>query len=133
MSEIRRSMQPIAELCGFEVAQELVRVWGGIRVYIPISGKNSHMDGLSDIAKERLCKYFPGDYFEVPKTLLNDPGETRRLALQMAREGISVEEIAKNLEVTQRWIYKILQSNPEYRRNNQLDERQIDLEDWLNN
>ncbi|NVJ90860.1 MAG: helix-turn-helix domain-containing protein [Methylocystaceae bacterium] len=130
MAEIRKSLEEVVDLCGIDAAKELVAVWGGVKIYIPRSGSNAFMDEVTTKTCNLLCEHFTGEYLDVPKSVTGDPGETRRLAKVLVQDGMSISEVARKLDVTERHIYRLLQ-NANIKKKKKVDDIQLDLEDYL--
>ncbi|MDV7340989.1 hypothetical protein RYZ26_15390 [Terasakiella sp. A23] len=128
MEKIRKSLQEIVDLCGFNVARDLVRAFPGVKIYIPKSGANAAVDQLDPKVKEAICTHFAGEYIEVPKTIYDDTESLRNIAISLRQEGLGNAQIAIKLEITERYLRKLLKGVP---RKKVVDARQIDLEDYL--
>jgi len=128
MSTLRKSLIPIVELCGFGAAQELVRKFPSVRIYIPKSGSNAAVDQLSLETRLVICKFFGGETLDVPGSMFSDNESIRKAAIEMRSEGKTVREIALHLELSERRVFSLLKGIPKKKK---VDARQLDLEDYL--
>lgn len=119
----------IADICGEDVAIELVTKLPGIEVKIP--AKFSETNPLAKIDRkiaDILIEQFPGDKFYIPmKSADTDKAADIR---QLHSDGKLPLEIALETGVTERYVRQVL-AKAGLKKNAIVDERQIDIEEFL--
>ena len=133
VEDVAESLQHIAEKFGIDVARELVRHFGGTKVYVPKVLPEGHaLYALGEDLAQQLCGEFGGAFMVVPKDAVSNPAK-HRLAHAMDKSGtMKVAEIARALNLTERAVYKLLAGQPSTRRGRKpVDPRQITMMDWL--
>ncbi len=127
---LTEDMEDVQAICGEDVARELMEKLPGVEVKVPARWSASNPLARIDRDKaERLIKDLAGNKFYVPTHIGRT--DTRRAALALRNEGQSTIEIALELKVSERHVRNLLSGKPLPRRKIH-DERQIDLEDFLN-
>lgn len=127
---LTEDMRDVAEICGDDVAEELLAKLPGVEVKVPAKWSAHNPLARIDRAKaERLILDFAGNKFYVPTH--SDRLDTRKLARQMAQDGQNTIDIALKLNVSERHVRNLL-SGKRLARRRVVDDRQIDLEDYLN-
>jgi len=111
---VRRRLDPeapavenIARIVGAGAAARLISTFGGSRIYI--AARPGPTDPLTRVvgaqAACRLGAIFGGERIWLP----NDAGhQTRRRIQLLRRRGISVSRIARELQLSERYVYKVL-------------------------
>ena len=104
----------IARVIGAGAAARLISTFGGSRLYI--AGSPSASDALTRVigadAAGRLGAIFGGERIWFP----NDAGNvTRRRIALMRQRGASVSRIARQLYLSERYVYKVLATLREQR------------------
>jgi hypothetical protein len=101
------AIENIARVIGAGAASRLISTFGGGRVYIaknPGPG-DSVARVIGDVAAGRLGAIFGGERVWFP----NDAGHlTRRRISLMRQRGSSVSRIARELRLSERYVYKVL-------------------------
>lgn len=99
----------LERLIGREALETLVSLAGGLAIRIP---KKPPLDGpLAELpmpAQERLAAYARGDVLYIPKC--DGAARARRNAEIVAAydAGVSVKELARRHNLTERWVYELL-------------------------
>lgn len=113
----------IAALCGQQVAACLLAEFGGQRIYIPKKpAANSPLScAVGAGFAQKIAAHYGGDYIEVPSA---NPARARarRLARAVAESDASANDLAREFQVTRRWVSKL-------RARRQADEDQPDFFD----
>lgn len=127
---LTEDMEDVQAICGDDVAQELLNKLPGVEVKVPARwSANNPLARIDRDKAERLIKDLAGNKFYVPTHIGRT--DTRRAALQLRGEGQSTIEIALELKVSERHVRNLLSGKPLPRRKIH-DDRQVDLEDFLN-
>ena len=132
MTRFTGDMADVAEICGADVAEAVLETLPGLNVYIPLKRQeNGLIAKLDEAIAERLIQHFGGD-----RIYVSDPSKPvaskRAQVKDMAEAGLTVQEIALELGITERRVYQLRQLiglegvAPKQKRN---DPRQIDLFD----
>lgn len=128
-----KTLREVADLCGMDCACELVRVFGGVRLWVPMHLSAGHiLNRLGESHAIALVRAFGHSSLDVPRQLLTAAG--RALVIdRLTRDGLSQGEIAILVGLSQRSVSRAQNGHlaarpPRLRR---VDPRQIDLEDWL--
>jgi hypothetical protein len=128
-------LQPIASELGVAFVRELVRHFGGTRVYVPRAWREGlPLNVLGDEQVRKLCTMFGPERIDIPLVPWTGAAIVR-FASQLEAAGHNVGEIAREIGVSHRRIQRWRKSGGVIagpRRRRAHDERQIDLVDWLN-
>lgn len=102
----RGDIADVVDLCGAEVATEMVERLGGLDIRVPAELSADHpLMRLTEPTRARFLKHFgASERLYIPRQL----GSKADLARSMKRQGRSVEEIALTLQVTMRTVYNWL-------------------------
>lgn len=113
-------MQNIAELIGVAASINLVRVWGGVRLYIPASAGIGHTiaNVIGQQELETLCAEYGGETITLPAINNVDMQLKYRQIKKLLAEGVSNRDVALRTGYTQRHIERIRR---QFREDNQLD------------
>ncbi|WP_102866751.1 hypothetical protein [Pseudovibrio exalbescens] len=128
--QLTEDMRDVCEICGEDVALELLTKLPGVEVKVP--ARWSEANPLSRISRdkaERLIADFAGNKLYVPTHA--DRLDTRKIARQMAQDGQNTIDIALRLNVSERHVRNLL-SGKRLPRPRKVDDRQIDLEEFIN-
>lgn len=108
------AFQQVIDICGLEVAEEMVLLLGGL--HVRYSGgafdQNSDFGVLAEATYDKLAAaLFPGEKLYVP-IYGNDQMRNlrRKAAVQLYDEGHSINVIARRFHVSGRSIYKWLEA-----------------------
>ena len=101
------AIENIAKLIGAGATARLISNFGGVRVYIAKNPAPTdplvHLIGLE--AAALLASIFGGERIWFP----NDAGHQTRMRIsRMRRRGSSISRIARELRVSERYVYKVL-------------------------
>ena len=123
-------MQDIADICGHDVALELLQKLPGVEIKVPLhwSAENP-LARISREAADKIIEAAPGTKFYVP-TRTDRASKTK--ARQLHGEGKSTLDIALELHVSERYVRMLLQGRKALPKPRKVDDRQVDLEDFLN-
>lgn len=132
LEDLAESLKPIAEHFGVEAAEKVVEHFGGTELWVPKMWREGHPLNVLGVGLAKdLCRVFGGEHLPIPKELVT--AETRhRRAVALAAEGKTTAQIARELNLTERHVYKLLASSPQKaKRGRPVDERQFNLLDRL--
>ncbi len=122
----------IADATSLGTALVIVHAYGGTRLYVPEHPKKGmalyDLIGADDALA--LAELFGGDRIDVPLFSYGRTAQLDRRIKEMALAGASRPDIARDLGITERTVYRHLSTRPMKAKRN--DPRQTDLEDWLN-
>lgn len=131
--DFTEGLQPIAAVLGVETVRDIVRHFGGTRLYIPRNWREGlPLDVLGEERARRLCERFGPERIEIPLVPWTHSA-ILRFVTAMDRAGRTSGEIARELGVS----YKRVQRSRTAtgltgpRRRRLVDDRQIDMVDWL--
>lgn len=135
LSYLPKSIADIAEVCGMEVAEALVQHFGGVRIWVPRTWHATvRINAIGEEHAKALCAFIGGDELTVPKSLMS-PEARHELIKSLDADGIHQRDIAMRLGCTERTVRRELwRKGPRQlksRTRRLIDQRQIDLEDWL--
>jgi hypothetical protein len=133
VDDIVDSLAGIAEQMGVETALRFAAQFGGTRLYVPSTWRSElPLNLLGEEAARELSRMFGPETIDVPKCPWRAEA-VARIAAEMRRAGLTVNEIALALDLSWRTINKALSGRPLLTRgrSRRLDERQIDMDDWL--
>jgi len=109
MSEFCGDLKEVADILGPEVARALRGACGGLEIVIP--EKPPASGPLSELPREmleQLCATFPRDRLYIAKGTCPRPGETRARVHDLARRGMTTQQIARRLGITDRQVRRHL-------------------------
>jgi hypothetical protein len=101
------AIENIAKVIGAGATARLISIFGGVRVYIAKNPAPSDplVQVIGSEAAAMLASIFGGERVWFP----NDAGhETRMRIARMRRRGSSISRIARELRVSERYVYKVL-------------------------
>lgn len=133
-SGMYKTLREVAEYCGMDAATELVRVFGGTRLWIPLRHTPEHpLNRIGEKHARRLIDVFGNSSLDVPRRLLTADGLATVIDQLTADHEQS--EIARLVGCSQRTVSR-LQSTPRplgkgKHSRGKVDPRQIDIEDLL--
>lgn len=120
-------MADVAEICGDDVARELCEKLPGILFYVPKKIRDKGPIGrLDDGIADALVAHFGGDTIYIPskrKTF----HETFEAVEALVDKGLTTQEIALKLGVTQTYVFRVRRKAGAPRIANKPDPRQIPL------
>lgn len=127
-------LQPLASELGVDVVLQLVKHFGGVRLYVPVTWRDDLAFNaiLGEEMARRLCTLFGPEQIDIPFAPWTSAAIVRFVA-ELDRQGRSVSEIALTLGVSYKRVQRARSGRPtppERRRGP--DPRQINLIDWLN-
>lgn len=132
-----QTLQNVADHCGMDAAQELVRVFGGCRIWVPLTLKpDNALHQLGERHALAIVSAFGYSALDVPRQMLTAAGRAHVID-RLTREGLSQGEIARLTGCSQRTVSRAqhghLSGVPVMRSHKvrKVDPRQIDLEDLL--
>lgn len=129
MTEWRGDMADVAEICGEDVAEELVAKLPGIVFYVPKrirEEKDGLINKLEPAIADRLVGSFGGDTLYIAKgrpTYL----DTFAAIEELVDEGLTAQKIALKLGVTEAWVYTCRRKAGAPKIANKPDRRQLPL------
>lgn len=107
---LTEQIRDLAETVGVEIAAELVKHFGGTRMYVPANPKPHH--GLVKLlAPEHvaaLVSTYPGTEIEVPMHLFDEAKARRILVMELRGKGYTQSQIARRAKCTDRQVRHIL-------------------------
>ncbi len=126
------SLQPIASEMSPAVVLDLVKHFAGRRLYVPGRWREDlDINILGDDCARRLCELFGPERIDIARCPYTRRA-LQRFAKELAEQGMRSGEIAHSLGVSYRTIERIATSTILTKaRRRPVDERQIDLVDWL--
>lgn len=128
-------MVPIAAELGVEVARELVRQFGGTRLYVPRAWREQlPLNVVGEEIARQLCERFGPERIDFPLVPWT-PDAIVRFVGEMQRTGSTNSDMARELGVSYKRIQRARSGQhlpASSRRLRIADQRQIDLVDWLN-
>ncbi len=103
-------LREIEELIGLEAALALCRRWGGGRLFVPrkVTPEHPIARELGLEAAERFCGYYAGEELCVPMGAAILRHLRNRAIVSRYRAGESAGRIARDLGLTERWVYEIV-------------------------
>lgn len=127
MIKWRGNMKDVAETCGDDVARALLAALPGIYLYVPRAmTEEGLITRLDPAIADRLISAFGGD-----RIYVSDPRKfkgSKRAAVKAMREaGLTVQQIALELTITERRVYQILDALGRPARGKAKDPNQRDL------
>lgn len=116
----------VAEVIGEAAAIALAWEFRGEKFYVPIDHTNEPRFAatIGEEQAARLCSAFWRLTFELPFR-----EAARRRVIELNREGFTRREIARALRISERQVYRLLESSPAPQRvrGKQRDDRQLDM------
>ncbi|CAA0086969.1 Uncharacterised protein [Starkeya nomas] len=134
-SGMYKTLREVTEYCGMDAATELVRVFGGTRLWIPLRWTPEHaLNRIGEKHARRLIDVFGNSSLDVPRRLLTTDGLATVID-QLTAEGYEQSVIARLVGCSQRTVSR-LQCAPRplgkgKHNRGKVDPRQIDIEDLL--
>lgn len=122
-------MADIAAICGDDIALELMTKLPGVEVKVPLHwSADNPLSRLSREAADVIIRDLAGNKFYIPTR--TDRVDNKAAVLRLYREGKTALDIALELRISERYVRMIMSGKclPKQRK---VDERQIDLEDFL--
>ncbi len=107
--EFSGDLADVAAVLGAEVARALRAACGGLEIVIPETPPTS--GPLAELPREmleQLCATFPRDRLYIAKGTCPRPGETRRRVQCLADDGLTTQQIARRLGITDRQVRRHL-------------------------
>lgn len=127
VTDWRGDMADVADICGEDVARELCEKLPGIQLYVPKSPKEeSRVNRLEKAAAERLIMHFGGDTLRVPSSRRSSR-ETFEAVEALIDKGLTTQEIALRLGITQAYVFKVRRQAGAPRIAHRPDPRQLPL------
>lgn len=126
------SLQPIASEMSPAIVMDLVAHFAGRRLYVPKQWRaDLDLNVLGEENARRLCELFGPERIDIARSPFTRRA-LQRFAKDLSGEGLRTGEIAHRLGVSYRTIERfatgpILTKS----RRRRVDERQIDIVDWL--
>lgn len=128
-------LQPIAAELGAPATLEIVRFYGGARLYVPRRWTQSLdlNEALGNEAAATLCARFGPERIDIPIQPFTVKALARFVDRLREEEGLTNGQIARTLGVSWRTVTRLTGGErshaPRLRR--RADARQVDLVDWL--
>ncbi|MBO9421729.1 hypothetical protein J7481_19635 [Labrenzia sp. R4_2] len=123
-------MRDIADICGRAVALELLAELPGVEIKVPLQwSPDNPLSRLKRETADIIIREFAGNKFYVPTR--RERIDTKAAARRLNKQGKSKLEIAIELHVSERYVRGILSGGKTAARARKVDDRQIDLEDFL--
>ena len=125
----RADMAEVARLCGDDVARELCEKLPGIRLYVPHDfTEHNPVRLLNRSTARRLMAKFGGGPITIPK-LRRSWQETYREVEALLDEGLTTQQIALKLGITQHYVFQVRRKAGAVKIANRPDSRQLSLFD----
>lgn len=126
------SLQPIASEMSPDVVMDLVKHFAGRRLYVPGRWREDlDLNVLGIDRARRLCELFGPERIDIARSPFTRRA-IQRFAQELAEKGLRSGEIAHTLGLSYRTIERISGATILTKaRRRSVDERQIDLVDWL--
>lgn len=102
----------LVEAIGLHLTEALCHRWGGRRLYIPAEfrmGDHPIIDCVGRDAARKLAWFYGGQQFNVPKGQALLDARVHRQVLDAKAEGLTVPELSRRFDRTERTIRQILQ------------------------
>lgn len=101
----RADIADIAEIIGDEAAWRLARAFGGCKLYVPQSVSDTHpiAAAIGPALAARFCAQWHGSWFYFPIAV-----SRRRRIQELAAAGQSPSSIAREVFVSERYVYAVL-------------------------
>jgi hypothetical protein len=98
-------LSEMIEIIGEEAALQLIRAFGGTRLYVPHSPEPNDMlaSAIGLAAAIKLARVYGGDRLDVP-----NPPPRRLRIVQLREAGMSVDAIAREVRCTRRRVFQVL-------------------------
>jgi len=126
---LTEDMRDIAETLGEHVVVELMAKLKGVEVKVPLRwSQNNPLCRLDRKIADLIISTYPGDKFYIPNQF--ERVDNRALVAQLLKDGMSTIDIALKLELSERHV-RNLAAGRKLPRKQKIDDRQIDLEDYL--
>ncbi|QLP96174.1 MAG: hypothetical protein HZY79_00505 [Rhodoblastus sp.] len=128
------SLQPLAAEIGVATTLEIVRLFGGARLYVPRRWTpDLEFNALGEAVAGRLCAMFGPERIDIPRMPFTVAALRRYAERLRAQEGLTNGQIARALGLSWRSVTRLggTASFAAGRRRRRIDERQIDLEELL--
>lgn len=109
-----RVLDDLAEVIGEEAAVQLACRFRGLRLYVPKDPASNPQiaEAIGAALAERLCEAFYRTTITIPIREAN-----RRMVHKLSAEGRDRQDIARTLHITERQVYRLLESaSPSVRR-----------------
>lgn len=102
-----RVLDDLAEVIGEEAAILLACQFGGRRLYVPKypAANPGIAEAIGVALAERLCEAFYRTTITIPMREAN-----RRMVHKLSSEGLERHDIARRLRITERQVYRLLES-----------------------
>lgn len=127
MSDWRGDMADVAEMCGEDVARELCSKLPGIQLYVPSSlTQKTPLNRIEKDIAEQLIAQFCGDTLSVPSQR-NSSSDTFAAVEALVDKGLTTQEIALKLGITQAYVFQVRRKAGAPRIANKVDPRQLPL------
>jgi DNA-binding NarL/FixJ family response regulator len=126
LEDLAESLKPIAEHFGVEAAGIIVRHFGGTEIWVPKTWREGHPLNVlgADLAR-RLCEVFGGEHLPIPRNLMSVEARQREVLTLAATGEHSVAQIALEVGLTERQVYRVLaRGNVRRRSRRPVDPRQ---------
>jgi len=109
MSEFCGDLKEVADILGEDVARALRACCGGLEIVVPETPPTSGpLAALPAEMLRALCETFPRDRLYIAKGTCPRPGETRARVLRLAEDGLTTQQIARRLNITDRQVRRHL-------------------------
>lgn len=109
-ADLPGSLSEIKEVIGLDATINLVRAFGGTRIYVPAKMGPGHklIAALGEEASTALSKRFKGEEIAVPRAAKALKAVRDREMCILYDTGTSVPNLAKKFQLTERQVYTIL-------------------------
>ncbi|WP_085908487.1 hypothetical protein [Kiloniella majae] len=110
IKQLTESIADVAELVGIDLAADLVRHFGGTRVYVPKVARD-HQDLVQKLGREQadlLVSEFAEQELDVPMHLYDEARARRALIHKLCRKRWTKASIARAAGCTERYVYHVL-------------------------
>lgn len=134
-SGMYKVLREVAEYCGIDAALELVRVFGGTRLWIPLKWTPDNIiNRMGEAHARQMIEVFGNSSIDVPRRLLTADG-LAHVIHELTSDSVEQRDIARLVGCSQRTVSR-LQHAPRTpgsfaRRGRKADPRQIDIDDLL--
>lgn len=108
MREWTAGAERLVDVIGADSTTRLIERFGGeLRIYVPQKPSTSHrwLAVLSPVEFARVCKEFGGKHISLPKHATVEL--KKRRILEMLEAGVSVRNVAKACDTSERYVYSV--------------------------
>jgi hypothetical protein len=126
------TLVPIASELGVELVLELVKHFGGCRLYIPQRWNRAlDINVVGDDMAQRLCQLFGPERIDIP-IMAYKPCALQRFAVLLREDGYDNNQIAVQLGMSYRTVMRYIHHAPLTKdKKIAFDDKQMDIENYI--